>query len=149
MVSEPKSKVNLTVYRGHTSPGVYIWSPFVSKLEARLRFGGVSYHTEAGSLSKAPKGKIPYATYDPKESDTKTTPPSPLVLPDSTFIIRKLVDDGVLEDINAKLSPTEKAHDLALRALLEDKLYFTQVGWLRPVVFTPKCFLFPFPSFNL
>ncbi len=36
----------------------------------------------------------------------------------------------MLDDLNAKLSPTEKAHDLALRALLEEKLYFYQVGVL-------------------
>lgn len=38
----------------------------------------------------------------------------------------------MLEDLDAKLSPTEKAHDLALQALLEDKLYFYQVGLPHP-----------------
>jgi len=37
------------------------------------------------------------------------------------------VEEGRLEDLNAKLSPTERAMDLAIRALLEDKLYFYQV----------------------
>ncbi|KAK8045620.1 glutathione S-transferase [Apiospora rasikravindrae] len=30
----------LTVYRGWKDPGKHVWSPFVVKLEARLRFGG-------------------------------------------------------------------------------------------------------------
>jgi hypothetical protein len=49
-------------------------------------------------------------------------------LGDSTLIISKLEDDGLLDDLNSKLSPVEKANDLALRALLEDKLYFYQVS---------------------
>lgn len=32
----------LTVYRG------FVWSPFVTKLETRLRFGGLAYKTEQG-----------------------------------------------------------------------------------------------------
>ncbi len=47
---------------------------------------------------------------------------------DSTLIIKHLVDDGSMEDLNAKLDPVEKSYDLALRALLEDKLYWYQVG---------------------
>ena len=44
------------------------------------------------------------------------------------------VEDGVLDELNAKLSPTEKAHDLALSALLENKLYFYQVGVPVPML---------------
>ncbi len=51
-----------------------------------------------------------------------------MVLADSTLIVENLVEDGILDDLNATLSPTEKAYDLALRALLEEKLYFYQVG---------------------
>lgn len=49
-------------------------------------------------------------------------------IPDSSLIISTLVEDGVLPDINARLSPVEKARDLGVRALLEDKLYFVQVS---------------------
>lgn len=52
----------------------------------------------------------------------------PTTIRDSTLIIAKLVDDGVMEGLNAKLDPVEKAHDLALRALLEEKLDWYQVG---------------------
>jgi hypothetical protein len=45
-------------------------------------------------------------------------------LADSALITRKFIDDGTTEDLNAALLPTERAKDLAVRALLEDKLYF-------------------------
>lgn len=61
-------------------------------------------------------------------------PATPTILADSTLISEKLVEDGVLDELNAKFSPTEKAHDLALRALLEDKLYFYQVGVPVPML---------------
>ena len=40
------------------------------------------------------------------------------------------MEDGVLEDLNARLSPVERAYDAALTALLEDKVYFYQVSGL-------------------
>ncbi|RMZ85506.1 hypothetical protein DV736_g6571, partial [Chaetothyriales sp. CBS 134916] len=65
----------------------------------------------------APRGKIPYVKLEG----------SPGLLGDSTLIIRKFVDEGYLPDLNAGLTAVQKAQDLAVRALLEDKLYFYQV----------------------
>jgi hypothetical protein len=110
-----EEKVPLIVYRGWLDPGKHVWSPFVIKLEARLRFAGVSYITDCGSVRKAPKGKIPYL-----ECADGT-------LGDSTLIIKQLVEWNRIPDLNAKLSPAAKAQDLALRALFEDKLYFYHV----------------------
>jgi hypothetical protein len=129
MVSHLKAQPNITLFSGFQGSGAYVWSPFVIKLEARLRFTGLSYRTEAGSLLKAPRGKIPYIAISRKDSDSQA-PVTPTILGDSTLIAEKFVKEGVLDDLNAKLSPTEKAHDLALRALLEEKLYFYQVGVL-------------------
>jgi glutathione S-transferase len=112
-----EDNVPLTLYRGWLEPGKHVWSPFVIKLEARLRFAGVSYTTECGSTRTAPKGKIPYL-----ECEDGT-------LGDSTLITKQLVDWGRLPDLNATLSPADKAHDHALRALLEDKLYFYHVQY--------------------
>ncbi len=53
---------NLVIHRGWPEQGVYVVSPFVIKLEARLRFAGLPYKTEAGSSFRAPKGKIPYVS---------------------------------------------------------------------------------------
>lgn len=115
-VSKYENSAPLIVYRGWRDPGKHVWSPFVVKLEARLRFAGVSYVAECGSTRTAPKGKIPYV--DCSEGS----------LGDSTLIFKQLIEWGQLPDLNAKLSPASKATDLALRALLEDKLYFYHVG---------------------
>jgi len=128
-------EADVIVYRGWLDRGKYVWSPFVIKLEARLRFAGVSYATEAGSTFKAPKGKIPYiecrglqASSLPQGSAPLDGNPSPgVTLGDSTLIIKHLIEWGILPDNNATLSPAAKVQDLALRALLEDKLYFYHV----------------------
>ena len=123
------SLLSITLYRGSQGSGAYVWSPFVTKLEARLRFAGISYRTEAGSPLKAPRGKIPYVAISPKTADSGShaVPVTATILADSTLITSHLVKDSVLDDLNAPLSPTETAHDPALRVLLEDKLYFYQV----------------------
>lgn len=112
----------LTLYRGRPSQGQYVWSPFVTKLEARLRFAGVAYGTEAGSASTAPRGKFPYVVFPaPKGAD-------PVYMGDSTLITHHFVEMGLVPDLNGPLSMENKARDLATRALLEDKLYFFDVS---------------------
>ncbi|KAI0022462.1 hypothetical protein F4780DRAFT_173420 [Xylariomycetidae sp. FL0641] len=112
--TEPSKSISkLTVYRGFDWPGRWTWSPFVGKLETRLRLAGVPYAVLSGSPRSAPTGKIPYADLGNGET-----------IGDSTFIIRRLVDEGVLPDLNAGLTAAQRTQDLALRALMEDKLYF-------------------------
>lgn len=115
-----KSSPFITIFRGLPDAGRYTWSPFVCKLEARLRFANIPYRTEQGSIPKAPRGKVPYVSFQDGDH-------SPQVLPDSTLITKALIENGYTEDLNQRLSPTEQLHDLALKALLEDKLYFYQV----------------------
>ncbi|KAL0261091.1 hypothetical protein SLS55_004787 [Diplodia seriata] len=103
----------ITLCRGWDDPGNYVWSPFVTKVELRLRAAGAEYKAASGSVKSAPRGKIPYLTINETES-----------LSDSTLIIENLTSTGVLPDINATLSPAQRTHDRALCALLEDKLYF-------------------------
>jgi hypothetical protein len=122
MSSHLKSPPAITLYRGFKGSGVYVWSPFVNKLEARFRLAGLPYLTDSGSPMQGPKGKIPYIGISTPESQTPTR-----FLGDSTLIIAQLVEEGRLDDLNAKLSPMERVMDLAIRALLEDKLYFYQV----------------------
>ncbi|KAL4888285.1 hypothetical protein BDV59DRAFT_188753 [Aspergillus ambiguus] len=116
--SDPKQY--FTLFRGFPGTGHYTWSPFVTKLEARMRFAGISYRTESGSPRNAPRGKIPYLTI---ESDDDQPPRT---ISDSALIIKDFMKNGLVEDLNAELSPADKAQDLALRALLEDRLYFLQ-----------------------
>lgn len=148
MSSTTKHGPELTLYRGWLEPGRYVWSPFVIKLEARLRFAGVRYDTKAGSAREAPRGKIPYVEIRQRGSDSATSagtvttaavegdgPSSSTTLADSTLIIKHLVERGILPDINAQASsPTVRAQDLAIRALLEDKLYFYHVRTVLSVL---------------
>lgn len=126
MASDLKPQPSITVYRGFQDAGTYVWSPFVTKLEVRLRLGGLSYNTEPGSVPKAPRGKIPYIEISETEPNGQLLGSS-TTLADSSLISQKLVNANLLAALNGDLSPVEKAQDLALRALLEDKLYFYQV----------------------
>ena len=126
MEAGKESRPTLTVYRGLPGSGYHIWSPFVVKLEARLRFAGLAYRTESGSIPKAPRGKIPYISLSKTEIDGRSSEPA-LLLGDTAIISKELVRQGLMDDLNAQLSPLEKAQDLALRALLDDKVYYYQV----------------------
>ncbi|KAK8121538.1 hypothetical protein PG999_005658 [Apiospora kogelbergensis] len=84
----------LTVHRGWKDTGKHVWSPFT-----------------------APRGKIPYVEFSssPQQGDA---------LGDSGLIIRALTERGLLPDLNARLGGEERARDLAVRAMLEDRLCF-------------------------
>lgn len=117
----------LTLYRGWPeSQSQYVWSPFVTKLEARLRFAGVCYSTAAGSPRTAPKGKIPYVEF-PAPKGAADSPVQQMG--DSTLITSHFVKMGLVPDLNGPLSMEDRARDLATRALLEDKLYFFDVSF--------------------
>jgi hypothetical protein len=120
----------ITLYRGWIDSGKHVWSPFVVKLEARLRFGGISYTTDSGSPRHAPKGKIPYIEWRSKPaSGTDTSEQEHVVtISDSALIVNSLTEAGLLSNLNAKLSPENKVLDMGLRAMLEDKLYFYHVS---------------------
>lgn len=109
-----------TLYRGWPIADELVWSPFVTKVELALRLANVEYTSEAGSLSQSPKGKIPYITVKYSENKQET-------VSDSTLIINRLTKEGLLRNLNGHLSPAQQLEDLAIRALLEDKLYFYHV----------------------
>ncbi|KAI4289315.1 MAG: hypothetical protein L6R35_001415 [Caloplaca aegaea] len=114
------SPPSLKLFRGFPSKPAYVWSPFVTKLEARLRFAGLAYTTDQGAPVKAPRGKIPYLHISKEKNGGSE------MLSDTQLISEKLVAEGLADDLNGNLTAAEKAHDLAFRALLEDKLYFYQ-----------------------
>lgn len=123
----PKPPPTITLFRGFPETGCYTWSPFVTKLEACLRFANIPYRTEQGSFRKAPRGKVPYASIQDAEQA------EPQILPDSTLITKALIEKGYAEDLNERLTPSERLRDLALKSLLEDKLSFYQVSRLIPL----------------
>ena len=120
----------LTLYRGWPSRGTYAGSPFVTKLEFRFRHANLAYSTEPGSKAAAPKGKIPYV--DISRVDDAEGGHPPLLMGDSTLIIQHLSSTGRIADLNSPLSEAEKLQELALRALLEEKLYFYLVSTSPP-----------------
>jgi hypothetical protein len=109
----------ITVFRGWDTPGKYVWSTFVTKLEARLRFSGVKYTVAAGSMAAAPRSKVPYM-----ECQAVDAGAAPVLLSDTALITKDFIRQGFFNDLNATLSPTEKALDASLKALLEEKLYW-------------------------
>jgi hypothetical protein len=133
-----KSQPTIVLHRGPNRPGHYVWSPFVTKTEFRLRLAGLPYICGAGSPSSGPKGKVrptsPYSipkplllTPHPKIPyiSLSTSPPS--ILSDSTLIPKTLIAMNLMPDLNARLSPKDAATDLALRTLLEDKLHYCNI----------------------
>ncbi|KAI8316017.1 hypothetical protein K4K61_011964 [Colletotrichum sp. SAR11_59] len=120
MDASKKKLPDLVLHRGFPVSTSYVWSPFVTKLEARLRFARLKYRLDQGSMSQAPRGKVPYIEFTPNGQDR------PLALGDSSLIIHHLVDNDICEDLNESLPPAARAHDMALRALFEEKLYFYQ-----------------------
>lgn len=139
----------LVVYTGATSSSLYSWSPFDTKLEARLRFSHRPYSVHQGSPATSPRGKIPYArigddggrkTQNASKDDGEDGRESSMTLGDSTLITRKLIALGELEDLNARLSPVQKAQDLTIRALIEEKIYF--IGVRAPIQFEWSSIMF-------
>ncbi|KAK4456558.1 hypothetical protein QBC42DRAFT_322311 [Cladorrhinum samala] len=129
--------LNLTVYRAFPATPNHVWSPFVNKLELRLRLDSIPYSLGVGNPRQAPRGKIPYiitSSLPPSSSSSlpssssSSSPSSPenSILEDTTLITQHLIKSGILTDLNARLSPAGRAQDLAVRSLLEDKLYFYQ-----------------------
>ncbi|GAB1315630.1 hypothetical protein MFIFM68171_05840 [Madurella fahalii] len=114
MATPTKSPPRFTIYRGFHPAPAHVWSPFANKLEARFRLAGVPYRLDAGSPRHAPRGKIPYIRIEGSDE----------LMGDTALITHKLIDDGILADLNAGLTPAERAQDMAVRAVLEDKLYF-------------------------
>ncbi|PWY75265.1 hypothetical protein BO94DRAFT_474379 [Aspergillus sclerotioniger CBS 115572] len=113
----------ITLYRGFPTPGIYTWSPFVTKLEARFRFSDIRYSTEGGSIRAAPRGKIPYIRIEkPTSSGESTTE----ILSDSTLITRRYIEEGNFDDLNAHLGVKERMLDRGITSLLEDRVYFLQ-----------------------
>jgi hypothetical protein len=101
-------KSSLTVFRRWRDFGKHVWSPFVVKLEARLRFASVDYTVDLGSPKTAPKGKIPHVKCsNPPQAAAVTGHGNKVQLSDSTLIIKTLSEWGAVPDINAGLSRAE------------------------------------------
>lgn len=108
-----KNIPQITLFCGFGEPGSFTWSPFVIKLETRLHIAGLPYKVGGGSPQAGPWGKTPYVELDSQEG-----------LGGSTFIITHFIEDGIVKDLNSRLSPAENATELAFRALVEENVSF-------------------------
>ncbi len=90
-------------------------SPFCLKLEAYLRMAGVAYETvDMPDPRKAPKGKVPYI------DDNGT------LVADSHAIVTYL-EDKYGKRLDAHLDEGERAAARALRVMIEEHLYWSNV----------------------
>jgi hypothetical protein len=55
---ETLNQASFVIHRGADRPGLYVWSPFVTKLEFRFRLSGLSYTCGAGGAPAGPKSKV-------------------------------------------------------------------------------------------
>ncbi|KAF1843512.1 uncharacterized protein K460DRAFT_433157 [Cucurbitaria berberidis CBS 394.84] len=94
----------------------YVWSPHVAKLELCFRLSKLSYESNSGGPLNVPRGKIPCVEI--------STPGSPSEWVADSLIAKDFIHRGLLQDMNARISGKETGQDLAIRALLEYKLFF-------------------------
>ncbi|KII92726.1 hypothetical protein PLICRDRAFT_37526 [Plicaturopsis crispa FD-325 SS-3] len=91
-------------------------SGFCQKLETFFRAANIEGYTHVATIPpKAPKGKLPYISL---ERDGKTE-----VIPDTHFIVEHLVRTGVAPDLDASLTPVQRAESRAWEAWTEERMY--------------------------
>ncbi|KAK5657029.1 hypothetical protein OQA88_3555 [Cercophora sp. LCS_1] len=103
----------LKVYSLDRTHKTYSLSIYVTKLHFRLRHGGVPYTNEIGTRGEAPKKKYPYVRF----------PETGELMGDSALVIQRLIKEGKLEDVNAKLDAERRGVDWGVRGGLEGVYY--------------------------
>jgi glutathione S-transferase len=101
----------ITLYTFGPKFGLPDPSPFALKSEVQLKMARLGYQLEFGGLQRAPKGKLPYLDDDGT------------VVADSVFI-RDYVEKTYRIDLDAGLSPEQKAVAWAVERMVEDHLYW-------------------------
>lgn len=86
-------------------------SPFCQKLETFLRATKVPYEVKYTIPNSAPKGKLPYITIDNDVANR---------FADTHFIIKHLVESRIAPDLDAPLSPAERADSRAWQTWTEE-----------------------------
>lgn len=115
------SKIQFCVFeKKHDEPS---GSGYCQKLETFFRASDFrAYEVKFVIPFSAPKGKLPYIILE----DGKT-------VADSHFIIRHLIREGKIRDLDAELTPVQKAESRAWQAWIEELVYpatvWTRVGY--------------------
>ncbi|KZT50232.1 hypothetical protein CALCODRAFT_504947 [Calocera cornea HHB12733] len=111
--------MSLKLYVFDNPPNAPSHSYFCQKLETYFRATGVKYTVEHTLPFSAPKGKLPFVEFPDGEK-----------LPDTFFIIRRLVSTGQSEDLDAHLTPAQRADSVAWQGWIDDRIYPATV-WTR------------------
>ncbi len=90
-------------------------SPFCTKLETYLRMTQIPYELAPMSMSRAPKGKIPYVVIDGE------------AVGDSQLILERLERERGERALDHGLTERERAIGRSVRRMLEEATYFTGV----------------------
>jgi len=98
-------------------------SGYCQKVEVFLRYASIPYELRATRPDKAPKGKLPYVEIYNRES--KSANPKPEIVPDSHFIIHRLISQGIVDDpdLSAGLTAVQKAESRAWQAYIEEFMH--------------------------
>lgn len=96
-------------------------SGYCQKAETFLRFTATPHELRETQPNLAPKGKLPYVEilhHDKTQSE---------IVPDSHFIIRHLISEGISSDPDqmAGLTQAQKADSRAWQAYIEETVYFS------------------------
>lgn len=105
----------ISLYQFRPAFGLPNASPFCMKVETYLRMAGLPYDCPRGaSLTKSPKGKMPYI----EDGDRRVA--------DSSFIIDYL-QQTYGDKLDAHLSERERAMALSVQRMIEEHLYWAAV----------------------
>lgn len=100
---------------GRNSPST---SGSCQKLETFLRATSFRNYTLEDTMPwKGPKGKLPYIELTLPSGEMET-------IPDTHFILRHLVSHKIIADVDARLTPAQKAENLAWSAWVEEKMQY-------------------------
>lgn len=89
-------------------------SPFVMKTMIQLKLAELGYEQRASGVGKAPKGKVPYIEDDGE------------VVADST-LIRHHIERKYKVDLDAGLTPEQRAAAWSIEKMAEEHLYFALI----------------------
>jgi glutathione S-transferase len=128
----------ITLYGFGPAFGAPSASPFAIKTDIQLKMSGLPYRIgEGGTPQTGPKGKIPYIEDGGR------------LIGDSTFI-RDHIEKTYDIDLDAGLSPEERARAWSIERMLEDHLYWAMVHqrWCDDANFEkgPAHFFDPLPE---
>ncbi|KND01921.1 uncharacterized protein SPPG_02429 [Spizellomyces punctatus DAOM BR117] len=86
-------------------------SGFCQKVETFARATKIPYELRATLPDRAPKGKLPYITFGDE------------TVADSHFILKYVVQKRISRDLDASLTPSQKADSRAFQSYIEEHLY--------------------------